>query len=60
MIRRSITGQAVCRSDREIMAWSWPSGAPSTAATASAAVTPGTTVTSIASSAISSAGLPMA
>ena len=47
MIRRSITCQGVCRSDSEIETWSCPSGAPSTAAAASAAVTPGTPITSI-------------
>ena len=34
---------AVSRSDRLMATWSWPSGAPSTAAAAGAAVTPGTT-----------------
>ena len=44
--RRSITSQGFRLSDSEMAQKSWPSGAPTRAATASIAVTPGTTVSS--------------
>ena len=44
--RRSISSQGLRLSDSEIAQKSWPSGAPTRAATASIAVTPGTIATS--------------
>ncbi len=58
--RRSMTSHGVCRSDRLIDTWSWPSGAPRIAPAASAAVTPGTPTTSMSSLASASAGEAMA
>ena len=41
--RRSISGQGVSRSEREMAQKSWPRGAPMRAAAACSADTPGTT-----------------
>ncbi len=54
--RRRMVSQSVCRSDSEMVAWSWPSGAPRIAEDAKLAVTPGTTSMSMPSVPCSNVG----